>query len=329
MTGSIGTADCGVDLSELAEAFDLPPLHVVEHRTGASGVWRLRTAHGDDLAFSSRSATSPQVAAEISVASELERRAAAAGLDLVPYLLPKHPFVGLAARIRDRLVILHEWVDTIPDIPDDVPPAWLGGTVATLHSLWPVPNQRVQKQLARAYGIHPTSSWQRWIDDADQAGLAWASDVAASLPVIEEATRLSQSALDLDLPVVQSHRDLNPPNLLHTPTGYRLCDFGYAGPDIAWLEIVDAALACTTEPAATIEHYLAAGGKPGPRQVEALARTTSPMWLARTIAVSLGFTTARTPAREAASAAIPEILLHLRHDVDTLDTTAAAVFNLG
>lgn len=245
----------------------------------------------------------------------------------MPYLRPKHPFVGLAARIRDRLVILHEWVDTIPDIPDDVPPAWLGGTVATLHSLWPVPDQKVQKHLARAYGIYPKSSWQRWIEDADQAGLAWASDVAASLPVIEEATRLSQSALNLKLPVVQTHRDLNPPNLLHTPAGYRLCDFGYAGPDIAWLEIVDAALACTSEPAATVEHYLATGGKPGPRQVEALARTTSPMWLARTIAASLGIATASTPAQDAASAAIPEILLHLHHDIDTLDKTAATVFN--
>ena len=72
---------------------------------------------------------------------------------------------------------------------------------------------------------------------------------------------------------------------------------------------------------------LAAGGKLGPRRVGALARTTSPMWLARTIAISLGITT-RAPAREAASAAIPEILLHLRQDIDNLDTTVATVFNL-
>ena len=121
----------------------------------------------------------------------------------------------------------------------------------------------MQKHLARAYGSYPKSSWQRWIEDADRAGLSWASNVAASLPVIEEATKLSQSALDLNLPVVRSHRDLNPPNVLHTPRGFRLCDFGYAGPAIAWLEVVDAALACTTEPAATVEHYLASVFHPG------------------------------------------------------------------
>ena len=108
------------------------------------------------------------------------------------------------------------------------------------------------------------------------------SDVTASFAVIEEATRLLESALRLDLPLVSSHRDLNPPNLLHTPTGYRLCDFGYAEPEVAWFEVVDAALACTPEPAATVDQYLVAGGTLGPQRVEALARTTSQCgWLAR------------------------------------------------
>ena len=182
--------------------------------------------------------------------------------------------------------------------------------------------------LVRAYGIYPRSTWWSWIEDADRIGLSWVSDVAASLAVIEEATRLSESALAMDLPIVRSHRDLNPPNLLHTPAGYRLCDFGYAGPEVAWLEVVDAALACTTDPAATVDQYLVAGGTLGPQRVEALARTTSPMWLARTIAISLGRTGARGLDREAATAAVPEILLRLRDDLDDLDRTAETVFNL-
>jgi len=325
-SGSVGSDDPGVCLSVLADAFALSPLRVVEHRSGASGVWRLRTAEGVEFALSSRSGSSPSIAGQVGVACELERRAAAVGLDIVPYLRPKHPHVGFAARVGDRLVVLHEWVDARTVQADDVPPAWLGGTVAALHSLWQVNDRTYQRALAHDYGIHSRSSWRHWIEDADRAGHSWASEVEASFDVVEEATNLSESALGLNLPIVRSHRDLNPTNLLHTPTGFRLCDFGYAGPEVSWLEVVDAALACTLEPAATIEEYLMAGGEPGPRRVEALARTTSPMWLARTIAISLGRTGATASRREAATAAVPDILGRMREDLDNLDTAAAMVF---
>jgi Phosphotransferase enzyme family len=229
--------------------------------------------------------------------------------------------------VDNQLVVLHRWAEALPYDTSAVPSSWLGSTVAKLHQLWPGPTPD-DDELRRAYGVHPPMRWREWIAEAERAGLPWGPIAADALPAVAEATKLSVAGLRLKLPRCVTHRDLNPPNVLKTADGPLLCDFGYAGPDVAWLEAVDAALACTSAPAEMIESYYSAGGLPGPRVTEALARTTGAtlMWLAFSMWLSLGHRSAAEERRAVATSAIPDIVRGLVFDLDSLDATAARVF---
>lgn len=316
-----------VHLGRLAKAFGLPSLDLVEYRFGASGVWRLRCVDGD-LALSARPGSAPRyVLDELRTAGQLERRAMTAGLDVVPFLEPREPAVGLAAEVDDCLVVLHRWAETVRDGDSAVGSEWLGETLARLHRLWPDPATD-EAELSRAYGVHPLADWRRWVEDAAAAGLGWASAVSDAMDAVAEATELSLAALRLNLPRCVTHRDLNPPNLLHTAMGPLLCDFGYAGLDVPWLEAVDAALACSRKPAETIMTYQRAGGAAGPRVREALGRTTGVtlMWLAFSMWLSLGHRAVTEERQAAASDAVPGIVRSLAEDLDSLDSVAAELF---
>jgi len=132
------------------------------------------------------------------------------------------------------------------------------------------------------------------------------------LHVIPAATVLITSALaDPALPRCLTHRDVNPPNVLHAEHGPVLCDFGYTGPDVAWLEAVSTA--ASFDAPAVVPAYLAAGGRVGPTTRVALARAvgSAANWLAFNMWLSLGHRDVDTAQRGAATAKVPGICREL------------------
>lgn len=324
------TPDFPVSLSSVQSAFDLPgALDIIGFHPGASGAWRLSVAGGREISIKALPAESPEHRLEqLRVAADLEGRALAAGLPIVPPIHPLEPSVGLAARIGDHLVGAHRWVDqgTPPD--PLVTQQWVGETAAPLHALWPTRRSQ-EDNLAHAYGLHSRDDWQSWIDDAYRANLAWTTDVSAALPSIREASRLVRAALrHPDLARCISHRDLNPPNVLFTDDGPLLCDFGYSGMEVPWLEVVDAAHSFGQSDPITIESYRRAGGLAGPETTEALARDAGSTmnFLAFNMWLSLGHRPIPDERRAEATARIPGLAMTLSTQVESWETTRRILF---
>lgn len=314
---------------EVQAAFQLPAaLTVASFHGGIAGAWRVRLqTGGGGYSVKVHIADAPDYQLEkIRTAGALEQRCLAAGIDVVPPLAPVSPDIGLAARIGDHLVWVHRWVDHASESDaeaDESVHRWLGTTAAKLHAEWPGPNDR-EAELDQSYGIHPLAEWRRWFEEADRQGQPWTNAARDILPVIVEAMALALP----DLPRCITHRDLNPPNILHGPDGPRLCDFGSTGVDVAWFEIVNAAVSFGQPGPVTLESYLAAGGAPGPLSTEALARRCGETvsFLAFSMWLSLGHRPVTQATRDLATARVPALVDKLTTQVETLDPTRRMLF---
>jgi hypothetical protein len=318
-------------LSAIQSAFRLPgALDVVSFHPGATGAWRLACAEAPDLGVKLLRADSADHQLEqLRVTAELERRALEAGLPIVPPIDPVEPAVGRAAEIGDWLVWAHQWIEHQGPDPDPVTlNVWIGETAAALHRLWPTLRSQ-EDTLAQAYGVHPQDDWQGWIDEAYRANLAWTTDVTEVLPAIVEATRLAQAALrHPDVERCISHRDLNPSNVLSGPDGPLLCDFGYSGIELPWLELVDAAHSFGQTDPVTIEAYRRAGGAAGPETTEALARESGSTmnFLAFSMWLSLGHRPVDEEKREQATRQVPDLARNLSTQVELLEAKRRLLF---
>jgi len=209
--------------------------------------------------------------------------------------------------VDGQLVEVHRWVDTLPGNAQVDQPAlhrWLGRTLVLLHGLVPLGPEH--EELAQAYAVPPIADWTEWVREAHRLGLAWGPIGTELLDVVPAATALVQSALDdVTLRRCLTHRDVNPPNVLHTENGPVLCDFGSAGPDIAWLEAVSTA--ASFEAPDVLPAYLDAGGQIGPTSTVALARAvgSAANWLAFTMRLSLGHHNTTKEQRREATARVP------------------------
>ena len=329
-TAFAATPDLPVPLSTIRSAFGLSgPLDVVAFHPGASGAWRLSVAHGSDIGVKALPAESPEFQLEqLRVTADLEGRALRAGLPIVAPVEPVQPEVGLATLIGDHFVWAHRWVEETNDSDPVAIHRWVGETAARLHELWPTLRSQ-EDRLAHAYGIHDQSDWQDWIDDAYRANLAWTTDVSGVMPSIREASRLVRAALrHPDLARCISHRDLNPPNVLATVDGPLLCDFGYSGMEVPWLELVDAAHSFGQLDPTTIESYRRAGGAAGPETIEALAREAGSTmnFLAFNMWLSLGHRAVGDDKREDATARIPGLATNLSTQVESWESTRRLLF---
>jgi len=321
--------DLPASLSAIGTAFGLAgPLDVVSFHDGASGAWRLTTNNGD-IGVKVLPADSPDYKLdELRVAADLETRARDAGLPIVPPIVPTEPAVGLAARIGDWLVWAHEWIEENEGPEPLALQQWVGSTAARLHMLWSALRNQ-DDALAHAYGLHGREEWQGWIDDAYRADLAWTTDVTEALPAILEASRLARAALrDTRLGRCISHRDLNPNNVLFAADGPLLCDFGYSGIEVPWLELVDAAHSFDQAGPVTIEAYRDAGGEGGPETTEALARETGATmnFLAFSMWLSLGHRDVSEEQREEATARVPALARNLTAQVEAWEATRRLLF---
>ena len=324
------TPDLPVPLAALRSAFGLRgALDVVSFHPGATGAWRLDYTGGPDIGVKLIRADSPDHQREqLRVTADLEGRALRAGLPIVPPIDPLEPGIGRAAQIGEWLVWAHRWIEQAGEIDPPGLHTWVGETAASLHHLWPALRSQ-EDNLAHVYGIHEQDDWQGWIDDAYRANFAWTTDVTVVMPSLREASRLVRAALrHPDLARCISHRDLNPPNVLHGADGPLLVDFGYSGMDVPWLELVDAAHSFGQTDPITIESYRRAGGAAGPETTDALARESGSTmnFLAFNMWLSLGHRPVSEEKRAEATAQVPELAATLSTQVESWETTRRLLF---
>lgn len=322
--------DLPITLSALRSAFGLAgSLDFVSFHAGTSGAWRIAGQANVDIAVKALPAESPDYQLEqLRVTADLERRALAAGLPIVPPVEPAEPGIGLAARTGEWLVWAHRWIESAAPVEPIAMHHWVGETTARLHALWPTLRSQ-EDVLAQHYGIHDQQDWQGWIDDAYRANLTWTTDVSVAMPALREASRLVRAALrHPDLARCISHRDLKPCNVISGDDGPLLGDFDSSGMEAPWLELVDAAQAFGQPDPVTIEAYRRAGGAPGPETIEALARGTGVTmnFLAFSMWLSLGHRRVREDQRAAATDRIPELAVRLSTQVESLETTRRRLF---
>lgn len=299
-----------VDLEAVSVAFGLPrSLEVVSHHPGASGTWRLRSRVGNGFALKVLTAPDDRARTRVVHQGQLELAASAAGVAMPEVVAPLSPGLGLCADVDGQLVEVHRWVDTLSGNAQVDPPAllrWLGRTLALLHGL--VPLGQEHEELARAYAVPPVADWTQWVCEAQHLRLPWSHLGSELVDVVPAAAALVRSALDdAALPRCLTHRDVNPPNVLHTENGPVLCDFGSAGPDIAWLEVVSTAASFNAPD--LLPAYVDAGGRTGPTSTVALARAvgSAANWLAFTMRLSLGHHDTTEVQRREATDRVPGI----------------------
>lgn len=308
-----GAGRVPVDLGAVQVAFGLPHcLEVVSYHHGASGVWRLRSGSGEGFALKVTGLPNEWWRTQLVRQAQLEEAASLAGLAMPEVVAPLSAALGLSAEVDGVLVEVHRWVDSLPNegqVAPEVLHRWLGETLVVLHSLIPA-GQDVAADLDQAYAVHPMADWSTWVEDAHRQKLAWAPLGTELLGAIPAVTALVQSGLaDSTLARCLTHRDINPPNVLHTHDGPVLCDFGYAGPDVAWLEAVSAA--ASFEAPEVLSAYIGAGGQVGPTGPEALAGAvgSAANWLAFNMWLSLGHRDVSDEERRRATARIPSICI--------------------
>jgi len=270
-----------VDAEDVCAAFGLSARGAtLESRTHVT--WRL-TAGGDRFLVKRVPA---EWASEIAAAMAFERTAIATGIPAPHPVEPPEPAVGCAAQLQDgTLVRVSEWVDGRPLAPGDDLADWLGATVARLHTLRPL---AAAEPLV--YGIHPPERWSEWLAEGNRQARPWAGVMANRLADLTEATDWVAGAFARAGDYVFTHRDLEPWNILITPTGPAIVDWDGAGPDSAGLVAAHAAYAFGDTDRANAA-YVAHGGRLPP-PTDRLARRAGLMLsrLAERILWTLGRT---------------------------------------
>ena len=264
----------------VAEAFGLgaPTGPLVAIPSGPSGVhrsWRLSTHRGRFAvkAFDRNLVGSGAEALEGPV--RLELAALAAGVPMpCPCLV-----VGNGAGVAEVpglgpqpvLVRVHEWVEgTRPAAPAPAGlAADLGAALATIHGLGLGPGEGAQvDSWYRA--AHGGAHWQALVERAERAGCGWTGRLQAALPLLAEAEALVAARTAEAVPLVVTHSDLVPGNVLVSSQGRPwIVDWDDAGPWNAAEEVAAAVVSWSSRVAgapeeraalALVEGYRGAGG---------------------------------------------------------------------
>ena len=169
------------------------------------------------------------------------------------------------------LVRVHGWVDgSSPTAPASTRLAdELGGVLATIHRLGVPCGQGAQvDQWYRA--VHGAEHWRGLAACAERAGRGWAGRLRAALPLLAEVEALVAARAAEAVPLVVTHSDLVPGNVLVSAGGRPwIVDWDDAGPWNAAEEVAAAVVSWSSrahgEPdarvaLALVEGYRAAGG---------------------------------------------------------------------
>jgi hypothetical protein len=241
-------------VNAIAEAFGLgrplSPLTPYSHRS--SPTWTLETSDGR---FLIKRVEVDGREAEVARAAEFEQRVASAGIAVPRPVPPIGDAVGLSTLVPGfGWLRSYQWINGRDLRPDDDVAEWLGQTLAAIHAIEaaPAPDRYVYGQ--------PPEQWLAWLAAGERLGRGWAPRLRAGLDEILEISAWVGAALDRAADYVMTHRDVEPWNVLMTPSGPVLIDWDPAGPDSASLETCHAAFAFGSL-RRTLTTYLAAGGR--------------------------------------------------------------------
>ncbi|GIJ52057.1 hypothetical protein Val02_89430 [Virgisporangium aliadipatigenens] len=153
-----------------------------------------------------------------------------------------------------RSVRVYEWIDGRDLTADDDVSEWLGTTLARLHAIAPL--ERAEPEV---YGVH--DRWEELLAEGSRRGRRWAGPLRAGLPALLATVEWISGVFAASGRYVTTHRDVEPWNVMITPTGPVLIDWDAVGPDSAPLEAAHAAYAFGA-PRRVADAYEAAGGVP-------------------------------------------------------------------
>jgi Phosphotransferase enzyme family len=235
----------GVDLAAVCTGFDLGALR--EGRTVPGGLsndmWHVRTDRGEyAIKAMVVNADQPDFVTNLEAAFAVERSAYVAGVPMPePIAVPGSDRCLLV--VDGRLTRAHAWVDATVADPQ-VNRAKAGTLLARIHAASSAADVALDDEPWTA------AQWGELGDHAVDPSLADAiRDGADLLARLETAT----SAESVRAPSVNSHRDLDPKNVLVGPSGLLAVDWDAAGPVAAAREAVQVVLDWSTDPAGFAE----------------------------------------------------------------------------
>jgi Ser/Thr protein kinase RdoA (MazF antagonist) len=229
------------------------------------------------------------------------------------------------------LVRVHEWVEGSP--PTAPAPAGLaaelGAALATIHGLGLGCGEGAQVDpWYRA--AHGAAHWQALVERAERAGCGWVGRLRAALPLLAEVESLVAARTVETVPLVVTHSDLVPGNVLVSAQGRPwIVDWDDAGPWNAAEEVAAAVVSWSSGTAgepderaalALVEGYRGAGGGLEDHSPAVLAGSLSAVanWLELNVRRSLDQAADR-PFRWRAEAELAGALAELRWRVARLD----------
>jgi Ser/Thr protein kinase RdoA (MazF antagonist) len=270
----------GPSPSAIARAFGLGvptgPLEAVGVGRARHHLWRLSTTRGRFVVKAlGRDQGLGADVRELQGPVRLELAALAAGVPMPrPYLVRGSDAGVAAVPIRGRqpvLVGVHAWVDgSTATAPGSTELAvQLGGALAVIHRIGLAGGEDAEVDpWYRA--AHGAAHWGGLADRAEQARLGWAAGLRAALPMLAEVEALAAARAAETVPLVVTHSDLVPGNVLVSAKGrVWIVDWDDAGPWNAAEEVAAAVVSWSTGPQgepdarvalALVEGYRRAGG---------------------------------------------------------------------
>jgi hypothetical protein len=242
-------------MTAVTEAFGLgrPLAPPTPHSHRSAPTWTLTTSDGRFLV---KRVEVEGREADVARAAAFEQQVARAGIAVPRPVPPVTAAVGLATRVPGfGWLRLYEWIDGRDVRPEDDVAEWLGSTLAAIHALEaaPAPERYV-------YGQRPIEQWHAWLAAGERLHRRWAVRLRAGLDELVAVSAWVDAALERAGDYVMTHRDVEPWNVLLTPSGPVLIDWDPAGPDSASLEACHAAYAFGPIER-TLSAYVAAGGR--------------------------------------------------------------------
>jgi Ser/Thr protein kinase RdoA (MazF antagonist) len=326
--------------SPIAEAFGLgtPSGPLVAISSGPSAVhrsWRLSTSRGRFAVKAFNRDPHARGVEALEGPVRLELAALAAGVPLPRPCLAVATGAGVAEVAglgpQPVLVCVHDWVDRrTPTAPASTRLAsGLGGVLATIHRLGVPCGEGAQ--VPRWYrAVHGAAHWRGLAACAERAGRGWAGRLRAALPLLAEVEALVAARAAEAVPLVVTHSDLVPGNVLVSAGGRPwIVDWDDAGPWNAAEEVAAAVVSWSSsahgEPAervalALVEGYRRAGGVLQGQSPTVLAGSLSAVanWLELNLRRSLDLA-ADQAVRWQAEAAVTSALVELPRRLARLD----------
>lgn len=304
----------------IAEAFGLGPVRDVRPAPGglSNELWRVTSTAGVHAVKVMRTGVdAPGFRDAVEAAYAVERAAHAGG---VPCPAPLAVGDRCLVEVGGDLVRAHRWVEGRPAGPAEREQA--GALLAAIHA--------VPEPVTAAIDDEPwdAAGWAALADGADvpTALAARLRAHAADLAGLERAT----AAPGLEVPHVDSHRDLDPKNVLLVEDRLVAVDWDAAGPTPAARDAaavaLDWSLVASADPATfarVLRAYLTAGGRPLPTEPWVLGGWVAATggWLVHQVSSAAG---TRLGRREATFALDRLLALHrtLDEHLDVLGTLA-------